>query len=105
MSVKEYISQRFQSFGITLSEAELLDVCLSAGIGSDDEVDTDNYDRICVGVANVIPSLLMRATSISESGFSMSWNTEGMKDFYAFLCRRYGLENVLDDDRPKVKFL
>lgn len=105
MSVKEYISQRFRSFGITLSEAELLDVCLSASIGIDDEVSSDNYERVNVGIANLIPPMLMRATSINESGFSMSWNTEGLKDYYTFLCKQYGIEDKLDSTRPKVKFL
>lgn len=38
MNVKDYISQRLQTFGVAMSEAELLDVCLSAGIDGGDEV-------------------------------------------------------------------
>ena len=90
MTVNEYISQKFQPFGINLSEADKLDMCLSANISGEDE--------------KFIPSLLLRATSISESGFSMSWNIQGIKDYYSFLCKQYGLKDELSN-KPKCTFL
>ncbi len=104
MTVNEYISQKFQSFGINLSEADLLDVCLNAKISGEDEMNADCHDRVSVAIAKFIPSLLLRATSISESGFSMSWNIQGIKDYYSFLCKQYGLKDELGN-KPKVTFL
>lgn len=105
MTVNEYISQRFQTFGVQLSEADLLDMCLSSKISGEDEMNKDCYGRVSVAMARFIPSLLLRATSISESGFSMSWNIQGIKDYYSFLCKKYGLKDELNTDKPKVKFL
>ena len=104
MTVNEYISQKFQSFNIQLSEADLLDMCLNSKISGEDEMNNDCYDRVSVAIAKFIPSLLLRATSISESGFSMSWNIQGIKDYYSFLCKRYGLKDELGN-KPKVTFL
>lgn len=104
MAVNEYISQKFQSFSIQLSEADLLDMCLNSKISGEDEMNNDYYDRVSVAIAKFIPSLLLRATSISESGFSMSWNIQGIKDYYSFLCKQYGLTDELTD-KPKVTFL
>lgn len=104
MTVNEYISQKFQSFGINLSEADLLDMCLNAKISGEDEMDEDCYGRVSVAIAKFIPSLLLRATSISESGFSMSWNIQGIKDYYSFLCKKYGLKDELSN-KPKCTFL
>ena len=39
-----------------------------------------------------------------ESGFSMSWNIQGIKDYYSFLCKQYGLKDELGN-KPKVTFL
>ena len=103
MTVKEYISDKFQSFGIQVSEADLLDMSLNANVSPDDEVTSTG--AISVAIANFIPSLLLRATSISESGFSMSWNTQGIKDYYSLLCRQYGLKDELNDNKPKIRFL
>lgn len=105
MTVREYISGKFQSFGIQLSEADLLDMSLNAKMDVDDDVTADGLDAISVAIARFIPSLLLRATSISESGFSMSWNIQGIKDYYSLLCRQYGLKDELNDSKPKIRFL
>lgn len=104
MTVNEYISQKFQSFGINLSEADLFDMCLNADVNGEDEMNKDCRGRVFVAIAKFIPSLLLRATSISESGFSMSWNIQGVKDYYSWLCKQYGLKDELSN-KPKVTFL
>lgn len=105
MILGEYVKQKFQSFGITLSEADLLDISLHSGIPCDDSVSGNNINAVSVGIAKFIPSLLLRATSISESGFSMSWNVEGIKRYYAYLCRTYGLKDDINDNKPTITFL
>ncbi len=111
MTVNDYIQQKFQTFGIQLSEADLLDMCLNTDwmnesykISGEDEMNEDCYSCVSVAIAKFIPSLLLRATSISESGFSMSWNFEGVKDYYSFLCKQYGLKDELSN-KPKCTFL
>ena len=105
MNVRQYISDKFQSFGIQVSEADLLDMSLNARVNIEDDVDADVIDNISVAIARFIPSLLLRATSISESGFSMSWNIQGIKDYYSLLCRQYGLKDELNDNKPKIRIL
>lgn len=100
MIIGDYIKQKFQTFGIRLSEADLLDISL----GLDEEVTTDNKLKVDVAIAKFVPSLLLRAQSISESGFSMSWNIQGIKDYYSWACKQYGLKDELSD-KPKVTFL
>ena len=104
MTVADYIRGKFQTFGITVSEADLLELSLSSGINVEDEMNQQNIGLVSVAMAGFIPSLLLRATSISENGFSMSWNTQGLKEYYSFLCKKYGLEDTLSD-KPKVRFL
>lgn len=104
MTVNGYIQQKFQTFGIQLSEADLLDMCLNSKISGEDGMNEDCYGLVSVAIAKFIPSLLLRATSISESGFSMSWNLEGIKDYYSLLCKQYGLKDELSS-KPKVTFL
>ncbi|WP_289126253.1 DUF6706 family protein [uncultured Prevotella sp.] len=105
MNVREYISSKFQSFGIQVSEADLLDMSLNAKVAIDDDVMSDNVDSISVAIARFIPSLLLRPTSINESGFSISWNTQGVRDYYSLLCKKYGLKDELNDNKPKIRIL
>ena len=99
MEIKEYIRQRFGAFGIQLSDADLLSISMEQG-----KVTQDNISRIEVAIVRYIPNLLLRPNSISESGFSMSWDKQGMKDFYSIKCKEYGLEDLLNS-KPKITFL
>lgn len=109
MTVADYIRGKFQTFGITVSEADLLELSLSSGISGEDEVDQRNIGLVSVAIVGFIPSLLLRSNSksVSENGHSksQSWDISGIKEYYAFLCKRYGLEDELNADKPKVKFL
>lgn len=78
---------------------------LNARVNIEDDVMSDNVDSISVAIARFIPSLLLRPTSINESGFSMSWNTQGVKDYYSLLCKKYGLKDELNDNKPKIRIL
>lgn len=78
---------------------------LNARVNIEDDVDADVIDNISVAIARFIPSLLLRPTSINESGFSMSWNTQGVKDYYSLLCKKYGLNDELNDNKPKIRIL
>lgn len=78
---------------------------LNARVNIEDDVGADIIDNISVAIAQFIPSLLLRPTSINESGFSMSWNTQGVKDYYSLLCKKYGLKDELNDNKPKIRIL
>lgn len=104
MTVNDYIEQKFQTFGIHLSEADFLDMCLSANVNGEDEMNQDCHSRVSEAIANFIPSLLLRATFVRESGFSMSWNIQGVKDYYSFLCRKHGWKDEVNIDKPEASF-
>lgn len=105
MTVQDYIQQKFQTFGISMSEADLLDISIRANVGMGDEMGIDNHNVVNMAIARSIPSLLLRATSVGESGFSMSWDINGLKAYYSYLCRQYGLKDEINTDKPRVKFL
>lgn len=105
MIANDYIKQKFQTFGIQLSDADLLEISLLANIKGEGEVSENDLLRINYGISKFIPSLLLRAKSISESGFSMSWDLQAIKDYYAYLCKQLGLKDELNLDKPKVTFL
>lgn len=105
MKVREYISSKYQSYGINLSEADLLDMAQDAKVELSDEVTQSNSTPIKVAIVSFIPTLLLRATSINESGFSMSWNIDGIKAYYSMMCKQLGIKDELNDNKPKIKFL
>ena len=104
MKVNDYITQKFQTFGIQLSEADLMDISLNSQISGEDEMNQDCHTRVTVAIAKFIPSLLLRPVSMGEGGVSVSWNIDGIKSYYSLLCKQYGLKDELSN-KPKVTFL
>lgn len=99
MRKSDYIKQKFQSFGIQLSEADLLDLNVS-----DEEVTNENIDGVIISMVKFIPSLLLRP-SINESGFSITLaQRENIISYYSLKCNEYGIKDELSD-KPKVEFL
>ncbi len=109
MIVSDYIKQTFKDFGIVLSDANLLTILLPLEINGEDEINCDNIGPVSVSMTKFIPSLLLRGNSksVSENGHSksQSWDMQGIKDYYFLMCKRYGLKDELNADKPKVTFL
>lgn len=88
MTIREYIEQKFSAYG-TLTEADVLDFSIHAGLIPDDEVEKDNMAEIEAGMIHLIPSIIARTPdSVNESGFSISWDTDGLRQFYLYLCKK-----------------
>lgn len=104
MTIKNYITSKFQPFGVNLSEADLADIVLS-GVDIDSELTTDNRNTVYLSIVKfIIPQLLLRARSISESGFSVSFETKDILQYYAWLCKELGIKDELNQ-KPSVTFL
>lgn len=94
MTVKDYISSKLNGFGIHLSEADLIDVSLIVPL--DSEITPETRILALQAIATqVIPHLLLRANSVSENGFSFSWDIDGLLRYYAWLTAELGLDDVL----------
>lgn len=87
MTVRDYIGQKFSSYG-TLTEADILDFSMTSGLSPDEEMPKDSLPEVELGMIGLIPSLLLRPTSVTESGFSISWDKDGLRQFYLYLCER-----------------
>lgn len=102
MTVKEYITSKFQQFGITLSDADLADIELS-GVNLDDELTEENKAAaLTVMVKSIIPTFLLRAKSVSENGFTISWDNDALMTYYTWLCSDLGIEDTLTGVRQIV---
>lgn len=97
MTISQYISQKLKPFG-TLSEAQLLGVSLNAPFNVDDEFSIENADDVARAMVGLIEELVFspKMSSISENGFSVSWDFAGLGKYYMWLCRKYGIKP--DDD-------
>lgn len=87
MTIRDYIEQKFSSYG-TLTEADILEFSLNTDLSPDEEVSKEILPEVELGMIGLIPSLLLRPTSVTESGFSISWDKDGLRQFYLYLCKQ-----------------
>lgn len=91
MTVREYITDKFKAFGVT--ESLFYDIVANSGIAAD--TDISEYSAADLGQIMVLALeeliLAPRQTSVSENGFSMSWDFANVGKYYKWLCRKYDL--------------
>lgn len=63
---------------------------------ADDKVD---YRAADLAMYNEISLLIGGVSSVSESGFSMSWDSDALRQWYSLLAKQLGKENVLAENR------
>lgn len=90
MNVGEYIQSLFT--GINIPEAFLADT----GLDLEEEYSPalpigQQLVDLAGGIINMVA-----IKSVSENGFSMTWDTDRLGKFYLWLCRKYGIKP--DDD-------
>lgn len=90
MTIRDYIGQKLSAYG-DLSEADMLDFSIKSGLSPDDEMSSESIGKVETGMIEIIPSLLLRPDSVNESGFSVSWDKDGLRQYYLFLCERNGV--------------
>ena len=112
MTVADYIRGTFNDFGISISDANVIKILQSTEISPSDEQEALTEFQVCqedIGILKFLPWLMARATSksVNENGHSksQSWDIKGIKELSAVLSKGYGLEDELNSDKPKVKFL
>jgi len=91
---KDYLVAALSKFNV--SEADI-DLML---IDSDLDPDEAPDPRACkLAIYNSMSAILPLA-NVSESGYSVSWNMDGLKLWYQSLCSELGKPNVI---KPKIR--
>ena len=102
MTKKDYFRQRFASLGLSLTEADLLDLKVP---NLEDEAKSEEQEQMYIAFIKFIPQMLLHPTSISEGGTSISRaNKDDIIAFYGNECKRLGLKDELSK-KPRVIFL
>lgn len=98
MTNKEYITTSLS--GANLSDADIEIILAKGGLVADADVDMRACDIAIYKRFTIV--LKGMSHNVTEGGYSLSWNLDAVKMYYAALCNELGVENVLVN-RPKVR--
>lgn len=104
MTVKEFITKRYQSFGGVAPEHEIEAVVLAGELDPNANLTRETLMIAERAFVQRIPEMLLQPTSVSELGVSISRaGQDALRVYYRAKCRELGLENLLDaSERPRV---
>ncbi len=97
MTNKEYISTILGKFGVSAAEIDIL--LLEQSIIPDDPITETR--SLKVAMYNQLPLMMAGLQEVSEGGYSVKWNMEGVKAWYSALAAELGLDNKLFP-KPKI---
>lgn len=106
-TIGDHIKQLFEGFRITLNEAAI------AEMANDVEIDGDFTPEVSpqvnIAILRFAPILLLTPSSysVSENGHSKSqgFDREGFLKWYSLMCKRYGIKDELNTEKPRIRFL
>lgn len=107
-TVSEHIKQLFSGFNFPLNDAALNEIA-EQGVTLTDEYSSANHGKVMKAVLAFAPFLMLSPSSysVSENGHSKSvgFNTDGFLKWYSLMCKRYGVKDELNTQKPRIKFL
>lgn len=99
MTNKEYLHTTLSPFGVTDSQIDII----LAKAGIDGAAEATDFKALDTALYHQFPPLFAgMASSVSEGGYSVSTNLDGVKAWYSWLARQLGLPDNLFPS-PKVK--
>lgn len=93
---KEYIAASLQ--GMNVSDTDIDLILLKSNLIGADPIDVYACDNAVYNRMSVVLKAMLQ--NVSESDYSVSWNIESVKMYYATLCQELGKPNVI---APKIK--
>jgi len=95
MTIRDYITDKLATMGLTLTAADWSDIAKAV---DPDAPDTDaNIGLAMRALAiRVLPFYIRRAMkSVSENGFSITFDGPSLLYFYGWLCDELGIDSIL----------
>lgn len=94
MKISEYISSTFKDFGTSVSKSLMYRITSTYGIDLDADIETIDIKDADICIIDGIVWILAFPSSISESGFSISFDKDGLTKLYKYLLAKYNLSDT-----------
>lgn len=101
MTYSEYLTVLLGKFGLNASDIGF--ILIEADLSPNKTVESAE-DKLLLkkAVHYNIPGMIAGLSNVSEGGYSVTWNIEGIKMWYSVLSKELGLEDMLST-KPKIR--
>ena len=96
MTIGEYIQEKFSLWSVELSEALINIEVARIGLSSFETMsETTNLDAFFY---NVIPDIINMPSSISEGGYSVTYDKDALLKYYSMVARKLGEPDLFSEN-------
>jgi hypothetical protein len=95
MKVRDYITANLELWSVDISDSLIDAELINAGLNGDSEYNTEVEVKTNTLFYNLIPKLLLRAKSVSEGGYSITYDNEAMIAYFGIIADKLELPNTL----------
>jgi hypothetical protein len=96
MEIGNYIKSKLSLWSVDLSDDLIVNELLRVGYNLCDEI-TENTN-LDLFFFNIIPEILIMPKSVSEGGFSITYDKDALLAYYSILAKKLNYVNALSND-------
>lgn len=90
-TIRKYIEAKLERFNINCSDVEVQALMVQHAIIGNEPLGADGLKKSHAALASILSELLVIA-SVTEGGYSIAWNIEGIKAYITMLQKQAGVE-------------
>lgn len=102
MNIRDFIMEKISTWGMNYSPNILQVEIQKVGLNPQEQYTPLMSKKIDLVLYHIIPDLLIQPQSISEGGYSVSYDKKGLTSFYLQLCKQLGKPNIIEDKTNTV---
>ncbi|WP_018675728.1 DUF6706 family protein [Riemerella columbina] len=95
MTIGEYIQEKLSLWSVSYSDALIGAELSKLNLQATEEYVSNNAEKVDLFFYNVLPEMLLMPNSVSEGGYSISYDKKAMESYYNLLSKRLDLPNLL----------
>ncbi|MEE3723990.1 DUF6706 family protein [Riemerella anatipestifer] len=101
MTIGEYIKEKLNLWSVSHSDALISAELSKLDLQMESEYNNETASKLDLFFYNLLPEMLLLPNSISEGGYSISFDKKAVEDYYQMLCNKLGKPNLLP--KPIIK--
>lgn len=96
MLLKEYIQEQLRVVGVEIPDS--LITAEMKSLNADNVEVANNLYKAQEVIYSIIPIILIHPNSVSEGGYSISYDKESLLKYYSILAKRLGRDDLLNKE-------
>lgn len=103
MKITEFVVEKLSIWGVEYSDKLIVAEMQKVGLSENEDYTEATSGKVDLIFYNIIPDLMMMPNSVSEGGYSISYDKKALANFYGQLSKKLGKVNQLTEANNQIK--